>query len=68
MCGGRSTHGAELRVESEVEDELVRLGADYSKSDDWAPYVVEDGLLLTGQNPASSEAAAQELLKLLRAG
>ncbi|APH01482.1 type 1 glutamine amidotransferase domain-containing protein [Janibacter sp. FSL W8-0316] len=50
-----------------VEDELVRLGADYSKSDDWAPYVVEDGLLLTGQNPASSAATADALIAKLGA-
>lgn len=45
-----------------VEDELRRLGGDYSKVSDWQPYVVEDGLLITGQNPASSGPAAKALL------
>ncbi|OEU96244.1 type 1 glutamine amidotransferase domain-containing protein [Streptomyces oceani] len=45
-----------------VEDELKQLGADYSKIGDWEPYVLTDGLLLTGQNPASSGAAADALL------
>jgi len=51
------------------EEAAVELtGGQYSKGADWTPYVQVDGLLVTGQNPASSEAAAQELLKLLRAG
>ena len=45
-----------------LEDELQKIGANYSKSSDWHPYVVTDGNLITGQNPASSEAAAQALL------
>jgi putative intracellular protease/amidase len=48
-----------------VEDELMRLGAIFEKVRDWQPYTVVDGRLLTGQNPASSTAAAQALLKLL---
>jgi len=48
-----------------VEDELKAKGGLYSKGDDWAPYVVEDGLLITGQNPASSAPAAAALLKRL---
>lgn len=48
-----------------VEDELNKLGARYEKGADWGPYVVVDGNLVTGQNPASSEAAAKELLKQL---
>jgi putative intracellular protease/amidase len=50
-----------------VEDELIRNGGIYSKGPDWAPYVVTDGRLVTGQNPASSEPGAQALLDLLRA-
>ncbi|MDR5809165.1 type 1 glutamine amidotransferase domain-containing protein [Caballeronia sp. LZ019] len=46
-----------------VEDELKAKGGIYSKTDDWAPYVVTDGLLITGQNPASSSPAAALLLK-----
>lgn len=49
-----------------VEDKLQELGGNYSKVDDWQPHVVRDGLLITGQNPASSEGAAQELLQLLQ--
>jgi putative intracellular protease/amidase len=48
-----------------VEDELVRLGGDYSKGDDWAPYVLRDGLLITGQNPASSGPTADALIELV---
>ena len=42
-----------------VEDELIKLGGDYSKIGDWESYAVEDGLLITGQNPAPSSAAAR---------
>jgi putative intracellular protease/amidase len=48
-----------------VEDMLTQNGGTYSKADDWQPHVVTDGLLITGQNPASSEPAAQALLKAL---
>jgi putative intracellular protease/amidase len=47
-----------------VEDELKRLGGVYSKAEDWTPYVVRDGLLITGQNPASSGPAADALIEL----
>jgi putative intracellular protease/amidase len=49
-----------------VEDMLKEKGGVYSKGADWASYVLTDGLLITGQNPASSEASAQELLAKLR--
>ncbi|WP_345121882.1 type 1 glutamine amidotransferase domain-containing protein [Hymenobacter antarcticus] len=49
-----------------VEDMLKENGGNYSKGADWQPYVVTAGNLITGQNPASSEPAAQELLKMLR--
>lgn len=48
-----------------VEDELIRNGAKYSKGGDWQSYVVQDGLLITGQNPASSTEAAKVLLQAL---
>ncbi|WP_432383602.1 type 1 glutamine amidotransferase domain-containing protein [Duganella sp. P38] len=48
-----------------VEDMLKQNGGIYSKVGDWQPYAITDGLLVTGQNPASSEAAAEALLKLL---
>jgi putative intracellular protease/amidase len=49
-----------------LEDELQSKGGIYSKKGDWASYVVKDGMLITGQNPASSEEAARELLKILK--
>ncbi len=49
-----------------LEDQLRERGAIYSKMDNWIPYVQVDGKLITGQNPASSHPAAEELLKLLR--
>lgn len=48
-----------------VEDELKRLGGLYEKAPDWQSFVIVDGLLITGQNPASSTAAADALLKLM---
>ncbi|WP_338502707.1 type 1 glutamine amidotransferase domain-containing protein [Sphingomonas kaistensis] len=48
-----------------LEDELQRLGGNYSKGDTFKPYVVTDGLLITGQNPPSSEPTAEALLKAL---
>ena len=48
-----------------VEDMLKENGGDYQKGDDWASFVVTDGKLVTGQNPASSEEAAHKLLALL---
>ncbi|MBE9108954.1 type 1 glutamine amidotransferase domain-containing protein [Nodosilinea sp. LEGE 07298] len=50
-----------------VEDMLKQNGGQYSKADDWQPYVVRDRNLITGQNPASSEAAAHALLEQLSA-
>lgn len=47
-----------------VEDMLKANGGLYEKGPDWEPHVVVDGRLVTGQNPASSEAAAKALLKL----
>jgi putative intracellular protease/amidase len=49
-----------------VEDMLKERGGLYSKADDWQPYVVTDGLLITGQNPASSQPAAKALLDKLK--
>ncbi len=48
-----------------VEDMLKANGGNYEKGDDWASFVVVDGKLVTGQNPASSEEAAHKLLGLL---
>lgn len=49
-----------------VEDMLKENGGHYEKGNDWASFVLTDGHLVTGQNPASSEEAARELLKLLK--
>ena len=46
-----------------VEDELKKRGGVYSQGPDWGSYVVQDGLLITGQNPGSSQAAAALLLQ-----
>ncbi len=51
-----------------LEDALKEKGGQYSKSNNWAPYVLKDGLLITGQNPASSEEAAKQLVGLLQNG
>jgi putative intracellular protease/amidase len=48
-----------------VENMLKENGGIFSKGEDWNPYAVEDGLLITGQNPASSELVAELLLKQL---
>ncbi len=48
-----------------VEDMLKKNGGNYTKMADWQAYVVTDGLLITGQNPASSEPAAKALLEKL---
>jgi putative intracellular protease/amidase len=48
-----------------VEDELMRLGAIFEKVRNWQPFSIVDGRLITGQNPASSTSAAQNLLKVV---
>ncbi|MCK0123912.1 type 1 glutamine amidotransferase domain-containing protein [Gelidibacter sp. F2691] len=49
-----------------VEDMLTKNGGIYSKKEDWAPYAIQDGNLITGQNPASSELVAEKLLESLK--
>ena len=48
-----------------IEDQLVRLGAFYQKTEDWSSLAIVDGLIITGQNPASSSAVAEALLDML---
>lgn len=48
-----------------LEDELIKRGADYQKSDDWLAFAVQDSLFITGQNPASSVLVAEKLLSQL---
>jgi putative intracellular protease/amidase len=57
--------GLEEIVPFSLEDELVKKDAIYSKSADWEPHIVTDGLLITGQNPASSAVVAEEIIKIL---
>lgn len=45
-----------------VETDLKERGARYTKTSDWGDYSVEDGLVITGQNPASSAAVAKKIL------
>lgn len=49
-----------------LEDVLREQGGDFSSTDDWGVHTVQDGLLITGQNPASSRQAAELLLKAAR--
>jgi len=51
-----------------LEDELKKQGATFSMKANWAVFAVQDGLLVTGQNPPSSNATARKLLDLLKAG
>jgi len=66
------TNGEEADVELTdivpflIEDEFIAQGADYQKGPNWAPFIVEDGNLITGQNPASSEGVAKALVSRLR--
>ena len=46
-----------------LEDELKTKGAHYTKADDWHPYAIIEGNLITGQNPQSSELVAQAVLE-----
>lgn len=48
-----------------LEDELIARGGNYEKAEDWHAFAVEDGLLITGQNPASSELVAKKVLAKL---
>jgi putative intracellular protease/amidase len=59
--------GLSAVVPFSVEDMLKANGARFERGPDWQPYVVRDGTLITGQNPASSEAVARAVLAVLRA-
>jgi len=50
-----------------LEDELIKRGGEYQKAEDWHAFAVQDGLIITGQNPASSALAAEKLLAHLSA-
>jgi len=49
-----------------LEDMLAEKGGMFTKGENWSVHVVEDGNLITGQNPASSKKAAELLLKKLQ--
>ncbi|MDP2698062.1 type 1 glutamine amidotransferase domain-containing protein [Thalassospira sp.] len=59
--------GLDAVVPLSIEDTFKKQGGLYHKGDNWAAFAVVDGHLITGQNPASSEATADEVLKILRA-
>ena len=48
-----------------LEDELISMGGEYRKVEDWHPLAIVDGLVITGQNPGSSEAVAEALVKAI---
>jgi putative intracellular protease/amidase len=48
-----------------LEDELIKRGGDYQKVADWNVLAIQDGLIISGQNPASSEAAAKKVISHL---
>ncbi len=50
-----------------LENELIKRGAEYQKAEDWHAFAVQDGYIITGQNPASSTLAAEKLLTHLNA-
>ena len=49
-----------------VEDELKAKGEIYKKADDWHPYAITDGHLITGQNPASSASVAKAVIEKIK--
>ncbi len=78
IVGGREVTGFSNSEEEAVgltgivpfllEDMLKENTATYSKGDDWAPHIVVDGKLITGQNPASSEGVAKAVVQALQEG
>lgn len=76
LVGGRNVTGFSNSEEDAVglssivpfllEDMLKEKSATYSRGDDWAPHIVVDGKLITGQNPASSEGAAKAVIQTLQ--
>lgn len=59
--------GLEKVVPLSIEDEFKKHGGMFERGDAWASFAVVDGKLVTGQNPASSEATADAVLRLLSA-
>src|SRR5215472_399549 len=65
LVQGKRVTGLTNVVPFLVEDELKAKGGIFSKAADWQPYVLTDGLLITGQNPASSGPGAQALIEVM---
>jgi putative intracellular protease/amidase len=65
-CFSNSATGLDRALPYSLQDELIRRGAHYSKGPDWTSHVVEDGMLITGQNAAASLSAAHRLLEMSR--
>ena len=59
--------GLEEIVPFLLEDLLIKNGGKYEKTADWAPFVVVDGNLITGQNPASAKGVGKALDKMVSA-
>jgi putative intracellular protease/amidase len=57
--------GLRAKARWTAEDELVKLGVDFSRGEMWQPYTVVDRNLFTGQNPASAAPLAREFMKEL---
>ena len=70
VTGFKNTEEAAVQLTDVVpfllEDVLQQRGAQFQSGDDWKPFIVTDGLLITGQNPASSEAVAEKLIEYLK--
>jgi putative intracellular protease/amidase len=58
--------GLHVKARWTVEDELVKMGVDFTRGEIWQPYTVVDRNLYTGQNPASAAPLAQQLLAVLK--
>ncbi|OBH00848.1 type 1 glutamine amidotransferase domain-containing protein [Mycobacterium sp. E3247] len=57
--------GLRAKARWTAEDELVKMGVDFSRGEAWKPYTVKDRNLFTGQNPASAGPLAKEFMKEL---
>ncbi|MBN8233877.1 type 1 glutamine amidotransferase domain-containing protein [Halobacillus kuroshimensis] len=58
--------GLDVHMPFMLETELRNKGGEFSKGDDWSAYAVRDGNLVTGQNPMSSEKAAEKMVEALK--
>jgi putative intracellular protease/amidase len=56
----------EKTVPFSLEDRLKELGGNFEKNENFKPFVVSDGKIITGQNPASAFLAAKKVIEILR--